>query len=413
LPSDLAARRRDFPALDVLVSGRRLAYLDSAATALKPRAVIDAVTRTYTHDAGSPHRAVHALAEAAADVCDDARVDVADWLGASPDEIVFTSGTTASLNLVAQTWARANLMRGDAVIVTEAEHHSNLVPWQLVCAERGAELRVAPVDDAGRIDFDRVSFSRAKLVCVAHVSNVVGTVTPIADVAARAHAAGALVVVDGAQAVAHISIDVRALDCDFYAFSGHKLYGPPGIGVLWARRELLAAMPPWQTGGGMVTSVELHTTRYRDPPARFEAGTPNIAGIAGLGAAIRYARGIEIASPTDVGRAAPPEAARRMIDEARIHARLVAAIRAAGGTILGEPEVAVVSFVMPTAHAHDVATIVDGEGVAVRSGHHCAEPLHRRFGVAASTRASIACYTGDDDIDQLAAALAKVREVFG
>ncbi len=394
MATDLAARRRDFPALDVRVHGHRLAYLDSAATSLKPESVIDAVTRVATHDAGNPHRSVHALAEAAAEVCDAARTDVAAWLGADPGEIVLTSGTTASLNLVAQAWGRANVGRGDVIVATELEHHSNLVPWQMLCAERGAELRIAPVDDAGRIDFDRVSLAGAKLVAVAHVSNVLGTVAPIAELARRAHAAGAVVVVDGAQAVAHLPIDVRGLGCDFYAFSAHKMYGPPGTGVLWGRADLLAAMPPWQGGGGMIASVELQSARYRDPPARFEAGTPNISGIVGLGAAVRYLRVVDRS------------------DEPRIHARLVEVIAASGARILGVPELGVVSFVMPRVHAHDVATICDGEGVAVRSGHHCAQPLHRRFGVDASARASVACYSGDDDVAQLAAALAKVREVF-
>jgi cysteine desulfurase/selenocysteine lyase len=394
LGPDLAARRRDFPALATSVHGRRLAYLDSAATALKPRAVIDAVTRAATHDAGSPHRAVHALAEAAAVACDDARTDVAAWLGADPREVVFTSGTTASINLVAQTWGRANVGAGDAIVATELEHHSNLVPWQMLCAERGAELRIAPVDDAGRIELDRVSLDRVKLIAVAHVSNVVGTVAPISELARRAHAAGAVLLVDGAQAVAHLPIDVRALGCDFYALSAHKMYGPPGVGVLWGRAALLDAMPPWQGGGGMVAAVALQSARYREPPARFEAGTPNISGIAGLGAAVRYLRAL--GDP----------------DEARVHARLVEVIAAAGARVLGTPELAVVSFVMPRVHAHDVATIADGEGVALRSGHHCAEPLHRRFGVDASVRASVACYSGDDDVDQLAAALRKVREVF-
>lgn len=377
------------------VHGHRLAYLDSAATALKPRAVIDAVVQVATHAAGNPNRSVHALAEAAAAACDDARAEVATFLGADAREIVFTSGTTASLNLVAAAWGRANLQRGDVVIATELEHHSSLVPWQVVCAERGAELRVAPVDEAGRIDFDAVSFEGAKVVAVAHVSNVVGTITPLAELARRAHAAGAIVVVDGAQAVAHMPVDVRALDCDFYAFSGHKIYSPPGTGVLWGRAELLAAMPPWQLGGGMVASVDAQHARYLEPPARFEAGTPNVMGIVGLGAAIRFLR------TTDRS------------DEARLHASLAEVIADAGARILGAPEVGVVSFVMPHAHAHDVASIADGEGVALRSGHHCAQPLHRRFGVDASARVSVACYTGDDDVEQLAVALRKVREVFG
>lgn len=374
--------------------GHRLAYLDSAATSLKPRVVIDAVTRVFVEQAGSPHRGVHALAEAAAIACDEVRAEIADWLGAAAAEIVFTSGTTASINLVASSWGRRFVEAGDAVIVSELEHHSNLVPWQELCADRGAELRVIPVDDRGRMQLDQVRWDGAKLVAVAHVSNVAGTIAPIEQIVERAHAAGAIVVVDGAQAVAHLPVDVRRLGCDAYAFSGHKMYGPPGIGVLWARAELLARMPPWQTGGGMVASVDIHAARYRDPPHRFEAGTSNISGIVGLGAALAYLRALDVT------------------DEPRLHGKLVAALRESGARILGEPEMAVVAFEVPRVHAHDVATIVDGEGVAIRSGHHCAEPLHRRFGMAASCRASIGCYTGDDDIDQLVRAIASVREMF-
>lgn len=392
---DLAARRRDFPALDQRVHGHRLAYLDSAATGLRPQAVIDAVTRTAIAEAGSPDRGVHALAEAATGAIETARATVARFLGGMPTEVVFTSGTTASVNLVAQAWGRANLGAGDAVLVSQLEHHSNLVPWQMICAERGATLRTIPIDDAGRLVLDDVSFARVKLVAVAHVSNVTGTITPIAELARRAHAAGALLLVDGAQAVAHLPIDVAALGCDFYAFSGHKLYGPPGTGVLWGRAPVLAAMSPWQGGGGIVRTVDETSATYREPPARFEAGTPNLPGIAGLAAAIDYLGARDTRA-----------------DEARAHAALVAAVRAAGGRILGEPELAVVAFELPRVHAHDVATIANGEGVALRGGHHCALPLHRRFGVTASARASVGCYTDAEDVAAFARALAVVREIF-
>ncbi|CAN5595002.1 cysteine desulfurase [soil metagenome] len=363
--------------------------------ALRPHAVIDAMTRASTHDAGSPSRSVHALAEAATDVVEHVRAEVARFLGGTEDEIIFTSGTTASLNLIAQTWARASLVRGDVVIATELEHHSNLVPWQMICAERGAELRLAPIDDAGHIAVDRISFAGAKLVAVAHVSNVTGTIAPIAELARRAHAVGAVLVVDGAQAVAHLPVDVAALGCDFYAFSAHKLYGPTGTGVLWGRKAILETMPPWQGGGGMILDVGPSTSTYREVPARFEAGTPNVIGIAGLGAALRFARTFEARA-----------------DEARAHAGLVAAIRSAGGRILGEPELAVVAFELPRVHPHDIATLADAEGVALRSGHHCAAPLHRRFGALASSRVSVGCYTGDDYVAQFAHALTKIREVF-
>jgi cysteine desulfurase/selenocysteine lyase len=392
--ADLAARRRDFPALATRVHGKRLAYLDSAATALRPQLVIDAMVRAA--QLGAPSRSVHALAEEATSSIEDARAAVASFLGGRADEVIFTSGTTASINLVAQAWGRAHLGPGDAVIASELEHHSNLVPWQMICAERGAELRIAPVDDAGRVAFDRVSFERAKLVAIAHVSNVTGTIAPIAELARRAHAVGALLLVDGAQAVAHLPVDVAALDCDFYAFSAHKLYGPTGTGVLWGRASVLAPLPPWQGGGGMIRTVEPRHSTYRGAPARFEAGTPNVIGIAGLAAALGYLRSVG-----DV-----------RADEARAHAALVAAVRGAGGRILGEPEVAVVAFDLPRVHAHDVATLADGEGVALRSGHHCAAPLHARFGIAASSRVSVGCYTDSDDVAQLAGALAKLREVF-
>ena len=399
---DPAAWRRDFPALDAPVHGRRLAYLDSASTSLKPRAVIDAVVRVFTHQAGNVHRGVHALSEAATEAYDAARDDIARFVGGQPDEIVLTGGTTEAINLVAHSWGRAHVGPGDAVIATGLEHHSNLVPWQVLCAERGATLRIAPIDDRGRIDLAALAGlldERVRLVAVSQLSNVVGTIAPIAEIARLAHAAGAAVLVDGAQAVAHLPVDVAALGCDFYAFSGHKLFAPTGTGVLWGRRARLAAMPAWQTGGEMVAAVDYERARLREPPHRFEAGTPNIAGVIGLGAAIRYLAGIDRAA-----------AARH---EARLHARLREALAAAPRVrVLGEPEAGVVAFTVAGAHPHDVATIVDREGVAIRSGHHCAEPLHHRLGVDASARASLALYNDDADVDALIAALARVREVF-
>ncbi len=397
---DVGALRRDFPALDVPVHGRRLAYLDSASTALKPRAVIDAVVRVFTHEAGNLG-SVHALSEAATAAFERAREDIAAFIGAVPEEIVLVRGTTEAINLVAQSWGRANVGPGDAVVATALEHHANLVPWQVLCAERGAALRIAPVDDGGRLDLAALAAlldGRVKLVAVSHLSNVAGTIPPIAEVCRLAHAAGAVVLVDGAQAVAHLPVDVAQLGCDFYAFSGHKLYGPTGAGVLWGRRALLDAMPPWQTGGRMVAAVTSEAARYREPPHRFEAGTPDIAGVIGLGAALAYLRALDRAAV--------------MAHEARLHARLRAALEATAGVrVLGAPEAAVVAFTVDGVHPHDVATIVDREGVAVRAGHHCAEPLHRRFGAAASARASLALYNDDADLDALAAGLARVRRV--
>jgi cysteine desulfurase/selenocysteine lyase len=399
---DPAAWRREFPALDGRVHGRPLAYLDSASTSLKPRAVIDAVVGVFTHQAGNVHRGVHALSEAATEAFDAARDEIARFIGGRPDEVVLTRGTTESINLVAQSWGRAHVGPGDTVIATALEHHSNLVPWQVLCAERGASLEIAPVDDRGRIDLAALAgllSGRVKLVAVSQLSNVVGTIAPIAEIAALAHAAGALVLVDGAQAVAHLPVDVAELGCDFYAFSGHKLFAPTGTGVLWGRRALLAAMPAWQTGGEMVAAVDYDRARLREPPHRFEAGTPNIAGVIGLGAAIRYLATLD---RTAVLR-----------HEARLHARLRDALAAEPRVrVLGEPEAAVVAFTVAGAHPHDVASIVDREGVAIRSGHHCAEPLHHRLGADASARASLALYNDDTDIAALIAALARVREVF-
>ena len=395
--------RREFPALAARPHGHRLAYLDSASTTLKPQVVIDAVSEVARTQAGNVHRAVHALAEAATAAYDAARAEIAALLGAAADEIVLTSGTTASINLVAQTWGRTRLGAGDVVVVSALEHHSNLVPWQLVCAERGATLRIAPLDGDGRIDVEALTArldDRVKLVAVSQLSNVLGTVAPIAAIARAAHAVGAVVLVDGAQAVAHLPVDVGALGCDFYAWSGHKLYGPTGTGVLWGRRALLAAMPPWQGGGEMVAAVDEQGAHFRDPPHRFEAGTPNIAGVIGLGAAVRWWRAIDHGA--------------RIAHERRLHARLVAGLRELPGVqVLGAPDAAVVAFTVDGVHPHDVATILDHDGVAIRGGHHCAEPLHRRLGLAASARASLGLYSGDDDVDAVLAALPGVRELLG
>jgi cysteine desulfurase/selenocysteine lyase len=355
----------------------------------------------FTHEAGNVHRGVHALSEAATALFESARAEIAAFVGGAPEEIVLVRGATEAINLVAHSWGRARVGPGDAVIATALEHHSNLVPWQALCAERGAELRIAPIDDAGRLDLAALAAlidDRVRLVAVCHLSNVTGTIAPIAEVCRLAHAAGAVVLVDGAQAIAHLPVDVAALGCDFYAFSGHKLYGPTGAGVLWGRRALLEAMPPWQTGGEMVAQVGASAARYREPPHRFEAGTPDIAGAIGLGAAIAYLRGLDRAAV--------------MAHEARLHARLRAALEATEGVrVLGAPEAAVVAFSVAGAHPHDVATIVDRDGVAIRAGHHCAEPLHRRLGVAASARASLALYNDDADLEALAAGLASVRRV--
>jgi cysteine desulfurase / selenocysteine lyase len=398
---DPAVWRSDFPALHQQVHGRPLVYLDNASTTLKPRAVIDAVVQVMERDCGNVHRGVHALSEAATEAFDAARQEVARFVGAAADEIVFTRGTTESINLVAQAWARAALRPGDAIVTTALEHHSNLIPWQLACAERGATLRVVPVDGAGRVDLAALVEKlddRVRLVAVSHVSNVVASVAPVAEIARVAHAAGALLLVDGAQAVAHLPVDVGALGCDFYAFSGHKVFGPTGIGVLWGRARLLEEMPPWQGGGEMVASVDLASARFREPPQRFEAGTPDIAGAVGLGASLRYLAGLDRDAIAAHERA--------------LHGRLLAGLGSIPGVrMLGRPELALAAFDVAGVPAHDLATILDRDGVAIRSGHHCAEPLHTQLGVPASARASLAFYNTAEEIDLLVAAVARAREV--
>ncbi|MFN0247784.1 MAG: cysteine desulfurase [Kofleriaceae bacterium] len=447
---DLAARRREFPALAATsdagpafdgAPASRFAYLDSAATTLIPRVVLDATTHALT-SLGNPGRGAYARAQAATDAVAEVRDIVAGalvgWRGsvwAAPparsttassgtrhvaaEDIVFTSGTTASVNLVAETWGRQHVGAGDVVIASEAEHHSNFLPWQRLCERTGATLELARVDDRGRFDLDAFRAqvtrhgSRVKLVAIAHVSNVLGTIAPIADIGAIAAEADARVFVDGAQAIAHLDVDVAELGCDFYAFSGHKVYGPPGAGVLWAASGLLEGMGPWQLGGGMVSTVELARSTWRAAPARFEAGTPNTPAIAGLGAALVWARTTYLASRVADGEHALRGVASSMRDhEAQVHRALRDVIRDAGARILGAPEVGVVSFAWDY-HPHDIATIADREGVALRSGHHCAQLIHKRFGVDASTRASVAMYSGLDDVEQLGRALARVREVLG
>ncbi|ACG72128.1 cysteine desulfurase, SufS subfamily [Anaeromyxobacter sp. K] len=402
---DVERVRAEFPILARPVRGQPLAYLDSAATAQKPRAVIDAVRRYYEEDNANVHRGVHLLSERATRLYDGARVKVARFLGASdPHEVVFVRGTTEAVNLVAQTFGRQRVGPGDEILVTELEHHSNIVPWQLLCQEKGATLRAAPVSDAGDLDveaLDRMIGPRTRLVAVAHVSNALGTVNPVAEIVARAHAKGVPVLVDGAQAVPHLAVDLPALGADFYAFSGHKLYGPTGIGVLWGRKALLDALPPWQGGGDMILSVSFEKTTFNAVPHRFEAGTPNIAGAVGLAAAIDWLSTIGL------------EAAAAHEDALIAHA-LDALREVPGIRLIGTPRrrAGVISFLPGDVHPHDAGTILDRHGVAVRAGHHCAQPLMRRMGVAATVRASFAAYSTRADVDALVRGLHAVREVF-
>ena len=400
-PLDLTAIRADFPALGRRVHRRRLVYLDNAATTQKPRAVLAALRRHYVRDNGNVRRAAHTLGARATAAYERAREVVARFLGAEPGEIVFTRGTTESINLVAASYARSRLRAGDEVLVTEMEHHANIVPWQMACRATGARLRVAAVDVHGVLDrgsFAAALGARTKIVALAHASNALGTVNPVAELTRLAQRAGAVVVVDGAQAVPHLAVDVRAIGCDFYACSGHKLYGPTGVGVLYGRKSLLAEMPPWQGGGEMVRSVTWDDAVYDDPPHRFEAGTPAVAEAVGLAAALTYL--------THLGRDA---IARHEADVLALAAAELA--RVPGLRLIGTaPEkVGGHSFVLDGIHAHDVATILDGEGIAVRAGHHCAQPLLRRFGVPATVRASFALYNGADDVARLVEALAVVR----
>jgi cysteine desulfurase/selenocysteine lyase len=403
----LLQRAGDFPILSSpLGGGRRLVYLDNAATTQKPASVIEAEADFYRRSNANIHRGVHWLSQHATDLHEAARRKVAAFINAQDAaEVVFTSGTTGAINLVAQSWGRANLEPGDEILLTGMEHHSNIVPWQLLCGQTGAVLKVVPVTDQGELDleaFARLLGPRTRLFAVAHVSNALGTVNPIEPMIRQAHAAGALVLVDGAQAVAHQPVDVRELDCDFYAFSGHKLYGPTGIGVLHARKELLAAMPPWQGGGDMIRTVSFEGSTWAEPPQRFEAGTPNIAGVIGLAAAIDYVQGVGLEEIADHEQA--------LLTRATLGVQELPGVKLIG---TAAEKAGILSFVVDGIHPHDLGTILDSEGVAIRAGHHCAMPLMNRFGVPGTARASFALYNSMQDVDALVAAIRKAQELFG
>ena len=402
---DVARVRADFPILERLIRGRRLAYLDNAATAQKPLVVADAVHDFYTAHNANVVRGVHLLGEEATGAFERTREVVRRFLNAgSPEEIVFTHGTTAGLNLVAQAWGGANLQAGDEVVLTVMEHHSNIVPWQMVAHRTGAVLRVVPLTADGSVDMEAyrsLVTARTRVVAVSHVSNVLGTVAPIVEMAAIAHKVGAIIVVDGAQSVPHMSVDVRALDCDVFVFSGHKLYGPTGVGVLYGKRALLDRMPPWQTGGGMIETVTFEATTWAPPPARFEAGTPPIASVIGLGAAIEYLDGLGIDAIAD------HEAA--LLDYATMVLEEVPGLKLFGSA---PGKLGVLSFVLGEIHPHDLGTILDAGGVAVRAGHHCAQPLMKHLRLPATVRASLGLYNTREDIDQLVAGLDDARRRF-
>jgi cysteine desulfurase/selenocysteine lyase len=402
---DATRIRKDFPLLAQSVHGKPLAFLDSAASAAKPDAVIDAIANFYRRDYANVHRGVHELSLRATRAMEDARARIARFIGASdPREIVFVRNATEALNLVARSFGDAQVGPGDEVLITEMEHHSNIVPWQQVCERRGARLRVVPVDDRGALRMDAFAglmTARTRLVALSHVSNVLGTIAPLEEISALCAARGAALVVDGAQAVPHQPVDVAALGCDFYAFSGHKLFGPSGIGVLWGRAERLEAMPPLLSGGGMIASVRFEKTTWAPIPARFEAGTPDIAGAVGLGAAVDYLESI--------GMREVERWTHELLGYATDALSRVPRLRIFG---TAPRKAAVIAFALEGVHPHDVGTILDAEGVAVRAGHHCAQPLMERFGVPAMVRASLALYNTQGDVDQLVRALAKVREVF-
>lgn len=405
-PPELLDRSADFPILSRPIKGRRLVYLDNGATTQKPQAVIQAETAYYEHSNANIHRGVHWLSQHATDLYEQGRESVRRLLNASrSEEIVFTRGTTEAINLVAFSWARANLKEGDEILVTGMEHHSNIVPWQLLCAQTGARLRVAPVTDSGELDmqaYRALLGPRTRLVGVAHVSNALGTINPVAEITRLAHEAGALVLVDGAQAVAHKVVDVQALDCDFYVFSGHKLYGPTGIGALYARYDILQGMPPWQGGGDMIHTVSFEGSTYADVPQRFEAGTPNIAGVVGLDAAIRYVE--------SVGLDAIAAHEGVLLDMATEALLSLGGVRIIG---TAAQKAGIASFIVEGIHPHDLGTILDTEGVAIRAGHHCAMPLMTRFGIPGTARASFALYNTEEDVAALAAALRKAQKLFG
>jgi cysteine desulfurase / selenocysteine lyase len=402
---DVMRRRRDFPILAESVNGHPLVYLDNAATTQKPRSVIDALSRYYAHDNANVHRGVHTLSQRATDDYEAARTNIARFINArAAEEIVFTRGTTDAINLVAQSFGRPMLRPGDEIVISALEHHSNIVPWQLLCGQTGAVLKVVPVDDAGEFDLDAYGSmlgSRTRLVAITHVSNALGTITPIERIIALARAAGIPVLVDGAQAIAHVAVDVQALGCDFYAFSGHKIFGPTGIGVLYARAARLEAMPPYQGGGDMIRSVTFEKTEYNDIPYKFEAGTPNIAGAIGLGAALDYVR--------DVGIGAIEAHERALLAYATARVSAIPGLRIIG---TAKEKAGILSFTLEGVHAHDVGTILDHGGVAIRAGHHCAMPIMTRFGVAGTARASFALYNTREEVEALVAGIERVRRMF-
>ncbi|VGO17990.1 aminotransferase class V-fold PLP-dependent enzyme [Pontiella sulfatireligans] len=402
---DVVSIRNDFPILGKQIHGKPLVYLDNAASSQHPVQVIDAIKELYESGYSNIHRGVHQLSQDATKAYEDARASVRGFINADcMHEVLFTSGTTDAINLVAQSYARPLLQKGDEILITHMEHHSNIVPWQMVCEQTGAELKVVPISDKGELEMDRFAellSERTKLVSVVHVSNALGSVNPIKTIIDAAHAKGVPVLVDGAQSVPHIPVDVQALDCDFYAFSGHKLYGPTGIGVLYGKEKLLNAMPPYRGGGDMILSVSFEGTTYNTLPYKFEAGTPNIAGAIGLGAAIEYVQ--------KIGLSAIAAHEHGLLEYATMELKQIDGLR-----IIGEADqkAGLVSFVLDTVHPHDIGTMLDAEGVAIRTGHHCAQPVMERYKIPATARASFGMYNTFQEIDVLAKAIDKTIGMF-
>jgi cysteine desulfurase / selenocysteine lyase len=402
---DVNKVRADFPILARKIHGKPLVYLDNAATTQKPQAVIDTLIYYYTAQNSNIHRGVHTLSEEATASYEESRATVQRFLNAAdPREIIFVRGATEGINLVAQTWGRANIRSGDEIVISAMEHHSNIVPWQILCEQQGANLRVAPVNDAGELlldEFEKLLGPKTKLVAMSHVSNALGTVNPVRKIVEAARRVNARVLLDGAQAVPHMPVDVRAIDCDFYAFSGHKIYAPTGIGILYGKAELLEAMPPYQGGGDMISSVTFEKTLYNRLPYKFEAGTPHVSGAIGLGAALDYVNSVGLDRIARHEKQVLAYGTRRLLEIPSL--RLVGTAKEKEG---------ILSFVLEGIHPHDVGTILDQEGIAIRTGHHCAQPLMERFGVPATARASLALYNTVEEMDALARGIEKVREVF-
>ncbi|REJ81545.1 MAG: cysteine desulfurase [Acidobacteria bacterium] len=402
---DVEAVRREFPILERLIGKARLVYLDNAASTQRPLAVLDAERDFETHAYSNVHRGVHTLSQEATEAYEGARERVRRFLGAADArEVIFLRGTTEAINLVAQSYGRAEVSAGDNMVVSEMEHHSNIVPWQMLCQERGAELRVLPMDDDGELileELDRLLDERTRIVAVGAVSNALGTINPIAEIARRVHDAGAVLVVDGAQAVPHQQVDVQAMGADFFAFSAHKVYGPSGVGALWGRRELLEAMPPWQGGGSMIQSVRFDQTTYAPLPAKFEAGTPEIVGAVGLAAALDFVDrwGMEAISAHET----------RLLERACAQLDDLPGVRRIGNA---RRRASVLSFLLDGIHAHDVGTLLDRDGIAVRAGHHCAQPVMQHYGVASTTRASFGIYNTEEEVDRLVEAVRRTQEFF-